>query len=214
MRINIRQIESMPFAENSYVVWTTGPEAVVVDPGFEPELILDFLNEQKLHLVAIINTHGHVDHIAGNAAMKEAYPDAPIIIGRGDALMLTDANLNLSEPFGVPVISPPADRLLDEHDEVAFAGMAWDVLNLPGHSPGHVVYIIRNSQPLHILGGDVLFEGSIGRTDFPGGSQRQLIQGIRDKLFVLADDAKVFPGHGSPTTIGHEKRTNPFLQNG
>jgi hydroxyacylglutathione hydrolase len=212
VRVHVHGIESEPFAENSYVVWAEGnAEAFVIDPGFEPDLILDFLRQQNLTLAAIVNTHGHVDHIAGNGAMKAAYPQAPILIGHGDAAMLTDPVLNLSEPFGLPVTSPPADRLVAEGDALTVAGIPLEVLEIPGHSPGHVVYLIRDAGPVIVLGGDVLFAGSIGRTDFPGGSFEQLVSGIRAKLWPLPDDAKVYPGHGPPTTVGAEKRTNPFL---
>ena len=211
-RFELQTIVSMPFQENTYVLWR--PErhdAVVVDPGLEPELILDFLDERKLTAAAILNTHGHADHIGGNEAMKSRYPDAPLVIGINDAPLLTDANLNLSAPFGMPVISPPADRTLVEGDVVEHAGFTFEVFDIPGHSPGHVVFLLRGS-PSVVLGGDVLFRGSIGRTDFPGGSFEQLASGIRTKLYTLADDTVVYPGHGPVTTTGHEKRTNPFVK--
>lgn len=192
--------------ENSYVAWE-GPECVVVDPGFEPDLIIEFIASRKLSVAAILNTHGHVDHIAGNAAMKQAYPHAPIIIGRGDAIMLTDAHANMSANYGLPITSPPADRLLDDGETLEVAGFKFDVMEIPGHSPGHVVFY----QQGFLLGGDVLFRESIGRTDFPGGSLDQLLSGIRTKLWPLPDDTIVYPGHNEPTTIGHEKRFNPFL---
>jgi glyoxylase-like metal-dependent hydrolase (beta-lactamase superfamily II) len=212
VRLQIYTVESAPFAENSYVVWREGnPEAFVVDPGFEPGPILDFLADRGLALAAIVNTHGHVDHIAGNAAMKEAFPAAPIVIGPGDAPMLTDAVLNMSEGFGISVVSPPADRLVKEGDRLTLAGVELEVFDLPGHSPGHVVYLIRDEKPVVVLGGDVLFRGSIGRTDFPGGSFEQLRAGIERVLWPLPPDTVVYPGHGPVTTVGHEKRSNPFL---
>jgi len=212
MPIQIHTIESAPFAENSYVVWRDGAtEAFVVDPGFEPDAILDFLTTRGLALAAIVNTHGHVDHIAGNAELKRAFPAAPIVIGPGDAAMLTDANLNLSAPFGVPVTSPPADRLVNEGETFTAAGIALEVFDLPGHSPGHVVYLIRETTPFTVLGGDVLFRAGIGRTDFPGGSFEVLKAGIERVLWPLPPDTVVYPGHGPVTTVGHEKRTNPFV---
>ena len=215
MSIQIHTIESAPFAENSYVVWRDGSaEAFVVDPGFEPDLILDFLADRGLTLAAIVNTHGHVDHMAGNADMKKAFPGAPIVIGHGDAAMLTDAAKNMSDAFGMPVVSPPADRLLTEGDKITHAGIELEVSDLPGHSPGHVVYLIRETKPYTVIGGDVLFRGSIGRTDFPGGSFEVLKAGIERVLWPLPADTVVYPGHGPVTTVGHEKRTNPYVGGG
>lgn len=211
LAIRVETILSMPFAENSYVAWREGfTDAIVIDPGFEPRKILAVLERHNLKLVAILNTHGHVDHIAGNAAMKQAFPEAPIIIGRGDAPMLTDADLNLSGDFGLPIVSPAADRLLDEGDVLEVAGMNFQIMEIPGHSPGHIVFYQPEARLL--FGGDVLFAGSIGRTDFPGGSLEQLLHGIRTKLWPLPDDVTVHPGHNEQTTIGEEKQSNPFLK--
>jgi glyoxylase-like metal-dependent hydrolase (beta-lactamase superfamily II) len=210
--LQLQTVVSLPFEENTYVVWRPGRrDAVVFDPGLQPELILDVLREQGLEAAAVINTHGHADHIGGNAALKEAFPRAPLIIGANDAVMLTDAEANLSAPFGFAITSPPADRTVSEGDTVEVAGLTLEVLDVPGHSPGHVVYVCR-AEPVVVFGGDVLFRGSIGRTDFPGGSHPLLLRGIREKLFTLPSDTVVYPGHGPVTTVGHEKRTNPFLQ--
>ncbi len=215
MPIQIHTIESAPFAENSYVVWREGStEAFVVDPGFEPDAILEFLTDRGLTLAAVINTHGHVDHIAGNAEVKRAFPAAPVIIGPGDAPMLADAAMNLSLPFGMPVTSPPADRLVKEGDQLTVAGIELEVYDLPGHSPGHVVYVIRETRPIIVIGGDVLFRGSIGRTDFRDGSFEQLKSGIERVLWPLPPETVIYPGHGPVTTVGHERRTNPFLSGG
>jgi glyoxylase-like metal-dependent hydrolase (beta-lactamase superfamily II) len=210
MPVQIQTIVSMPFAENSYVAWQDGQtECVVIDPGTEPEAVVEFLRAQGLTPAAVLNTHGHVDHIAGNAGLKTAYPDAPLVIGAGDAPMLTDPGQNLSRSFGFDVVSPPADRLVREGDMLVFAGLTLDIHEIPGHSPGHIVYVVRDAGI--VFGGDVLFRGSIGRTDFPGGSFETLAAGIRAKLYPMPDDTVVYPGHGPVTKIGHEKRTNPFV---
>jgi hydroxyacylglutathione hydrolase len=212
MPLQVRTVVSQPFDENSYIVWLDGrTDAVVVDPGLEPETILRCLNENGLSVTAILNTHGHADHIAGNRALKEAYPSAPLIIGESDAEMLADAVLNLSAFFGTPLTSPAADRLVKEGEVLNLAGLELEVREIPGHSPGHVVFVTRGLNPVVVLGGDVLFRGGIGRYDFPGGDGEALVSGIRKKLFTLPDDTVVYPGHGPVTTTGHEKRTNPYL---
>jgi glyoxylase-like metal-dependent hydrolase (beta-lactamase superfamily II) len=204
----------MPFQENTYVVWLPGrKEALVIDPGLEPDLILDCIREEQLSVVAILNTHGHADHIGGNAALKEAFPGAPLIIGVNEQKLLADPEANLSAQFGLPITSPAADQLVKEGDLLEIGGIRLEVLDVPGHSPGHVVFVCRGT-PCVVFGGDVLFRGSVGRFDFPGSDGRLLAEGIRDKLFTLPSDTVVYPGHGPVTTIGHEKRSNPFVGEG
>ena len=210
MHLQIQTIVSMPFAENTYVAWHEGrADCVVVDPGTEPEAILAFLREQGLTPAAILNTHGHADHIAGNADLKAAYPEAPLVIGAGDAALLTDPVLNVSRSYGFDIISPPADRLVREGDTVLFAGLTLDIREIPGHSPGHIVFVVRDGGV--VFGGDVLFRGSVGRYDFPGSNGEALFRSIRDKLFTLPPDSIVYPGHGPVTTVGQEKRHNPYV---
>jgi glyoxylase-like metal-dependent hydrolase (beta-lactamase superfamily II) len=207
----IHTLVSMPFQENTYVVWLPPrQEVLVVDPGLEPQLILDFLEERGLTPAAILNTHGHADHIGGNAALKAAFPAAPLIIGVNEQHLLTDARANVSALFGMPITSPPADRTVREGDVLEEADVRLEVLEVPGHSPGHVVYLYRDNPSL-VFGGDVLFRGSIGRHDFPGSNGPLLFDGIRRKLFSLPPDTVVYPGHGPVTTIGQEKRFNPFV---
>ncbi|NBO91378.1 MAG: MBL fold metallo-hydrolase [Planctomycetia bacterium] len=209
MKLLVRRIVSQPFAENTYVVWQEGAgDALVVDPGLEPELILELLKRERLGVAAVLNTHGHADHIAGNQAMKQAYPSAPLVIGELDAAMLTDPVLNLSAAFGEPMVSPAADRTVKDGETIEYAGIVLEVRHIPGHSPGHVVYVGLGI----VLGGDVLFQGSIGRYDFPGGSYAALMHGIRTKLLTLPPETVVYPGHGGATTVGSEAEDNPFLE--
>lgn len=203
---------SAPFDENTYVASLAGRrDCVVIDPGFEVEQVYAYLDEHGLTPAALLNTHGHADHIAGNEAMKARWPEVPLVIGRGDAIKLSDAVQNLSAPFGMPITSPPADVLLDDDSTYEVAGFTFSVHEIPGHSSGHVVFVSRDVQPTLVFGGDVLFNGSIGRTDFPDGDFPALAAGIHRHLFSLPDDAQVYPGHGPMTTVGREKRANPYV---
>jgi hydroxyacylglutathione hydrolase len=207
----IEPVVSAPFDQVAYVVWRRGgSEGLVVDPGFDSDAILDVLKRERLTLAAILNTHGHADHIAGNAAIKVAFPQAPLVIGRGEAHLLTDPRANLSGFFGMALKSPEADQLVDDGERLELAGFVFEVREIPGHSPGSVVFVCEQAEPPFVLGGDVLFAGSVGRTDL-GGNGPQLLAGIRAKLFNLPDRTVVYPGHGPSTTIGHEKRHNPFV---
>lgn len=210
--IVIARIESAPFGENTYVLSRRGgTECLVLDPGFEPGAIIEWIEDHGLAPVAILLTHGHSDHIAGNASLRERWPALPILIGRDDAPKLTDPAGNLSGAFGLALRSPPADRLLDDGESLELAGFAFTVVAIPGHSRGHVVFRIDDTNPRLVFGGDVLFLEGIGRTDFPDGDFAALAAGIRGGLYTLPDDTVVFPGHGDTTTVGHERRHNPFV---
>ena len=201
------------FAENTYIAHIgENRSCIVVDPGLLPEETGSKLTESGLTPHIILNTHGHSDHIAGNARLKEMFPDCPLVIGKLDAEKLLDSQLNLSAPFGVPFTSPPADRLVAEGDTVNAAGFELEVLETPGHSVGHVVYVWKAEKPWVVFGGDVLFQGGVGRSDFPDGSAEDLICSIREKLYPMPDDTIVLPGHGPATTIGMEKQSNPFVR--
>lgn len=207
----IEPIVSAPFDEVSYVVWIEGQsEAIVVDPGFDTRAITDCLKRHQIRPMAILNTHGHVDHIAGNRALKQAYPDIPLMIGVNEARLLDDARANLSEPFGIPITSPPADRLVSDSETLEIAGLRFLVREIPGHSPGSVIFFCDQFDTPFALVGDVIFAGSVGRTDLDGDSNL-LFSGIRSKLFTLPESTELYPGHGPSTTIGEEKRSNPFV---
>jgi len=209
----VARIESQPFGENSYVVHGgTEGRCFVIDPGFEPEAIVDYLDRGGLEPEAILLTHGHSDHIAGNADLRARWPRLPILIGRGDAPKLLDPAGNLSAAFGIRLVSPAADRLLDDGETVAVAGLTLVVREIPGHSAGHVVYRLDASSPPLVFGGDVLFRDGVGRSDFPDGDGRALAAGIRERLYTLPADTVVLPGHGDPTTVGRERQHNPFVR--
>lgn len=184
-------------------------EVFVVDPGGEGERILDIIKKLDLRIKAVINTHGHGDHINANADLVEA-TGAPLMIGEKDAEMLTDSWRNLSAPFGLSFTSPPADKTLKEGDTLNIGNRTLTVIETPGHSEGSITLVGDG----FALVGDLLFAGSIGRTDLPGGDLDLLLRMVREKIFPLGDECEVYPGHGPTTTVQEERAHNPFLQEG
>jgi hydroxyacylglutathione hydrolase len=181
-------------------------EAVVIDPGDETDRILSALGELKLTLKYILCTHGHFDHVGGNKKLKQA-TGADILIHSLDAPMLSQLIVHAAS-FGLSSEnSPPADRTIEDGETISFGEISLKVIHTPGHSPGGVVFYTDRTAFV----GDTLFAGSIGRTDLPGGDYETLISSIKNKLFTLDDDVKVLPGHGPESTIGKEKRSNPFV---
>ena len=184
-------------------------EAVVIDPADETDRILSALAESSLTAKFIINTHGHFDHVSANKRLNEV-TGAPILIHSLDAPMLNQLS-NSAAAWGLAADnSPKPDRELKDGDEVKFGTITLKVIHTPGHTPGGISLYTADI----VFVGDTLFAGSVGRTDFPGGSFEVLKESIRHKLFVLGDKTKVFAGHGPPTTIGEERRSNPFVGEG
>jgi hydroxyacylglutathione hydrolase len=181
-------------------------EVAIIDPGGSPELILSVLYGLTAQVRYIINTHGHVDHISANRQLKRR-TGADICIHRSDSEMLIDARKNFSDLLAVPITSPPADRFLDEGDVISVGERELKILHTPGHSPGGISLV---SDGL-VFTGDTLFAGAIGRWDFPGASYNLLLASVRNKLLILGEEMIVYPGHGPISTIGAEKRGNPFF---
>ena len=181
-------------------------KAVVIDPGGNGDEIIGVLQREKLTLDSIINTHGHADHIAANDQLKQA-TQAPVLIHSADAGMLTSAQQNLSAFIGAGFSVGAGDRLLAENDVIECGHFRLKVIHTPGHTPGGICLLSEGV----LFAGDTLFAESIGRTDFPGGSYKLLIQNIKEKLLPLPDDVKVLPGHGPDTTIGWERKMNSFI---
>lgn len=198
-----------PLQTNCYIVGdeATG-EGIVIDPGGDADLILETVQSKKLNVKLVVNTHGHFDHIMANGKVMEA-TGAPLAIHPDDAGMLTNPLRSFALFVGKIHPSPPATVLLEEGSTVEVGSIKLQVLHTPGHSAGSVS--LWCTQEKAVFSGDVLFNMGIGRTDFPGGSYRVLLQSIREKLFTLPDETMVYPGHGPETTIGFERAHNPFL---
>jgi glyoxylase-like metal-dependent hydrolase (beta-lactamase superfamily II) len=181
-------------------------EAVVIDPGDDAQAILKIIKEKDLKVKYIVNTHAHFDHVGANKAIKEA-TGAELLLHEADAPLLAAA-ANQSRSFGMdPVSSPAADRYVKQGDVLTAGEVSLKVLHTPGHTPGGISLLEEGL----VFTGDALFAGSIGRADFPGGDLLTLIRSIRTQLMTLPDNTKVFSGHGPATTIGEERRENPFL---
>jgi hydroxyacylglutathione hydrolase len=203
----IEVFEVGPYMSNCYLVGDeTAQVAMIIDPGFEPGRIWSGIRSHDFEIEKIVLTHGHLDHISAVSEMKSK-TGAKILIHRGDASMLTDPRENLSAFSGENIRAPEADRLLDDKEVISVGNLEFEVLHTPGHSPGGIC--LRSDEV--VFTGDTLFAGSIGRTDFPGSDYETLMRSIREKLMILPEDTTIYPGHGPKSTIGREKRSNPFV---
>jgi len=199
------------FETNCYVLRSTetAQDCLIIDTGLEADSLVRFLQQHNLNPVAVVLTHGHPDHAAGVVELRESFPDIKVYIHKLDAGMLTGEQNNFGLLMGVTSDTGPADVLLEEQDIIEQAGIKLRVLHTPGHTTGGIC--LYSQEQGVVFTDDVLFADSVGRTDL-GGNMAQLIKSIREKLFILPDDTKVYTGHGPATTIAHEKEYNQFLQ--
>lgn len=208
--IHIQSFTFNPFQENTYIVYTESGECMIIDPGCydhaEEKILSDFISKNDLNPTLLVNTHCHIDHVFGNKFISEKYGLTPIIHPL-EADML-EAVSRVAEMYGLDYTASPAPEILKD-DEIKLGNESFKVLFVPGHSPGHIALYHANSTSLIV--GDVLFRQSIGRTDLPGGDMDILLNSIRTELFILPDQTIVYPGHMDQTTIGYEKKHNPFL---
>jgi hydroxyacylglutathione hydrolase len=196
-----------PLASNCYIIADDAvPEGLIVDPGDDAETILERVGELGIDIKYILLTHGHLDHIAAAAKVKEA-TDASLVVHNEDADGLNDRSLSLFMGVTLPEVPKP-DQLLRGWENIEFGGLSFTVLHTPGHSPGGVCLLGEGV----LFSGDTLFNRGIGRSDLPGGDPEKLLHSIHTRLLILPDETVVYPGHGPQTTIGEERRRNPFLQ--
>ncbi|MDL2280244.1 MBL fold metallo-hydrolase [Selenomonadales bacterium OttesenSCG-928-I06] len=207
--MQVIQVEIGFYSTNCYILYCAETlKAAIIDPAGQEKGLLELIEEKNLDVKYIINTHGHVDHIGANGAIKQA-KDALILIHEEDAPMLTSYDKNLSIFVGKGVLGGVADKLINDGDIIEFGNVKLNVIHTPGHTKGGIC--LYNEKEKTLFSGDTLFAESIGRTDFPGGSYKTIIKSIKEKLFILPDETVVYPGHGEMTTIKHEKQYNPFV---
>lgn len=210
--INVKTFVFNDFQMNTYVLSDESDECIIIDPGCQDsnefQLLFNFLKEKNLKPLKIVNTHGHIDHILGCARVSSEL-DIPFLLHKADELFVLGAK-EQAMMFGLYIETvPEINAYLDTEEPIKFGNSIVNMLHVPGHSPGSIVFY--SEQNKFLITGDVLFNGSIGRTDLPMGNYEQLITGIKNKLLVLPHETLVYPGHGPTTTIGVEYDTNPFL---
>lgn len=196
-----------PMQVNCYIVaCAKGREAIIIDPGAEAPAIKTVLEKYKLKPAMVINTHGHYDHIGCNDEFGVG-----VYVHKQDLAMLKDAGLNFSASFSSAYIVKSEIITLEDKQIIKLDCLELETMHLPGHTPGGIALLIKSPQTGIVFTGDTLFYRGVGRTDLPGGSQLQLEKSIRERLFVLPDEVKVYPGHGKTTTIGEEKKQQPII---
>lgn len=210
--IKIKKFTFNPFQENTYLLINEEKDCIVVDPGCfnrnEESELSSYIETNNLNPTMLINTHAHIDHVLGNHFVANQY-QLGLSIFQSEYPMLEMA-IRSSEMYGIPYTpSPDPQFFLKDGDTIEFGNTSFDVLHVPGHAPDHIVLINENENIM--IGGDVLFKQSIGRTDLPGGNHKDLIQNIKTKIFPLKESIVVYSGHGPETTIGEEKNNNPFF---
>jgi hydroxyacylglutathione hydrolase len=209
----IKQFTFNPFQENTYIISDENNDCFIIDPGCsnqqENAVLVNYISENNLKPTLLLNTHCHIDHVMGNKFIADTY-NLKLHAHEQEVAVLERADA-ISQMYGVPYItSPNIDVFLDESNTILCGNIAFEIIHAPGHSPGSICFYNKNER--YLIGGDVLFYNSIGRTDLPLGNHATLIESIKKKLFLLPDDVAVYSGHGQKTTIGFEKKTNPFLQ--
>lgn len=210
--IHIHYFTFSPFAENTYILWDETKEAVIIDPGclaqYEKEELADFVADNQLTVKHLLQTHTHLDHVFGSAYVKRKF-GVKMLMHKNEVPVLDNVE-SRCQMWGVKGYEPvEADGFIDEGDVIKFGNSELEILFVPGHAPGHLAFV--NHAQKFVIGGDVLFRGSVGRTDFPLCSYTDLMNSIKTKFMTLDDDYKVYAGHNDPTTIGLERRTNPFI---
>ncbi|MBW8049377.1 MAG: MBL fold metallo-hydrolase [Cytophagales bacterium] len=209
--IHIQQFTFNPFMENTLLVYDDTKECVIIDPGCyekdEQQELASFIENKNLKVKYLLNTHCHIDHVLGNQFVKDRFNVALLL--HKDELVILNSNKALAPNYGIPNYQEAyPDEYIDELDKIKFGDTELQVLFVPGHSPGHIAFY--NKDRKICISGDVLFQRSIGRTDLPGGDYDTLINSIHKKIFPLGDDMVVYCGHGPSTTVGEEKKYNPF----
>ncbi|MBE8714203.1 MBL fold metallo-hydrolase [Sphingobacterium hungaricum] len=211
--LHIHHFVFNPYQENTYLIYSDQGDCIIIDPGMsskrEEDEFVSFIQENNLLPIALLNTHCHVDHVLGNKFVADTYNLLPQF-HEGEIPLLVEVQ-NYAPQMGIRYdVSPIGETFLDEESLISIGGYDLSCILAPGHSPAHLCFYSYDFN--FLIGGDVLFRNSIGRTDLPGGNHSQLLDSISKKIYTLPEETTVYPGHGPSTTIGYEKQTNPFIR--